>query len=323
MKGDRIVKNILSVDGHCDTILRAFETGTAIIEGSGKTHISFPSLNQLVPHIQFMALFCDRFNSREHFYGVWDLLDFFYMNLSNCDNGPVVITNSVTLDECIREKRLGIILAVEGAYLLEDNLHRLDMLYRLGIRCISLTWNPGNKLCGGIGDHESRGLGSQGVRLIKEMNRLGMLIDLSHISEKGFWDIIELTDRPVIASHSNCLSLCNNKRNLDDRQIKAVADKNGVIGVNFVPDFLGGKTEGISRVVDHLEHIIQLGGPGCAGLGSDFDGTEELPEGINDIECFCGIYEELLTRGYSEEDAAKVMGGNMLRVIEDVIGQSQ
>jgi len=321
MKGGRIVKNILSVDGHCDTVLKAFETGTSIIKDSGKTHITLSSLSRMVPHIQFMALFCDRFNSREHFHGLWDLLDFFYMNLSSCENSPVVIIDRVSLDECIREKRLGIILAVEGAYLLEDNLHRLDMLYKLGIRCLSLTWNPGNKLCGGIGDSDSRGLGSQGARLVKKMNRLGMLIDLSHISERGFWDIIELTDRPVIASHSNCLSLCNNKRNLDDRQIKAVADKNGVIGVNFVPDFLGREREGISTVVDHIEHIVQLGGPGCAGLGSDFDGTEDLPEGITGIECFYEIYEELLKRGYSEEDAAKVMGGNMLRVIEDVIGQ--
>ena len=188
----------------------------------------------------------------------------FYMNLFNYDDRAVVITDRVSLDECVREKDWVLYWRLR-AYLLEDNLHRLDMLYKLGIRCLSLTWNPGNRLCGGIGDNDSRGLGSQGVQIVKEMNRLGMLIDLSHISERGFWDIIELTDRPVIASHSNCLSLCNNKRNLDDRQIKAVADKNGVIGVNFVPDFLGSKRDGISAVADHIEHIIQVGGPAVPG----------------------------------------------------------
>lgn len=313
------MKNILSIDAHCDTVLKAYESGTSFQNNKGETHISLNTLGSLKPHIQFMALFCNHFQTHDHFNGLMELVDYFYKGISSAKDNVVFIRDAASLSHCIENKSLGIILAVEGAYLLVDNLYRIDFLHRLGVRCMSFTWNPGNGLCGGIGDNEDNGLSQQGAQAVKKMNDLGMIIDLSHISKRGFWDIIELSDKPVIASHSNCLSLCHHSRNLDDRQLEAIGRLNGVVGVNFVPDFLGSEKKNISGVADHIEHIIEKAGINSIGLGSDFDGTEKLPDGICGAECYSKIYEELSRRKYSRQDLEKIMGGNFYRILRNTL----
>ncbi len=313
------MKKILSIDAHCDTVLKSYRQGVTFLDNGGVTHIDIAGLKTIKPHIQFLALFCDSFKTSEHYHGVMELIDYFYRELSQGQRDVVLIENNDNLASCVEYDRLGIILAVEGAYLLVDNLHRIEELYRLGVRCISFTWNPGNGLSGGIGDSSDKGLTMQGKAAVKKINDLGMLIDVSHISRKGFWDIIELTDRPVIASHSNCLSICRHVRNLDDRQLTALGKLGGVIGVDFVPDFLGSDKSSVSGIADHIEHIIEKAGIDSVGLGSDFDGTEELPRGISGAEGFSKIYEELLKRGYGDLEAGKIMGGNFHRVIKQAL----
>jgi membrane dipeptidase len=149
------------------------------------------------------------------------------------------------------------------------------------------------------------------------MNNLGMLVDISHISEHGFWNVIDIAERPVIASHSCCKTLCGHPRNLTDEQIKALAQNGGSMGVTFVPRFVAPKEPTFQDLIDHIDHAVQLVGPNHVGIGSDFDGGGTL---IKDATVFPQFTEELLNRNYSEEDIHKILGENHLRVIKEAIG---
>ncbi|MDA0746481.1 MAG: membrane dipeptidase, partial [bacterium] len=161
------------------------------------------------------------------------------------------------------------------------------------------------------------GLTSFGVGLVEEMNLLGMLVDVSHISEHGFWDVMEVSAKPVIASHSNCKAVCDHPRNLNDKQIKALAENGGSMGVTFVPSFVDAEKPTLQRLLDHVDHAVQLVGADYVGIGSDFDGGGTL---VEDATVFPQITEGLAGRGYTEEDLRKILGGNHLRVLTEAIG---
>ena len=166
------------------------------------------------------------------------------------------------------------------------------------------------------------GLTKFGLKVIDEMNDLRMLIDVSHLSETGFWDVIKRSKAPIVASHSNCYALCPHLRNLKDEQIKALADKGGVIGITFVPNFLTQEKRKttVKDVVAHIDYLVEKAGIDCVGLGSDFDGTGALPLGLEGVEKIPYITEELLNRGYKEKDIKKILGENFLKVFKEVVG---
>ena len=157
--------------------------------------------------------------------------------------------------------------------------------------------------------------------MVGEMDRLGMVVDVSHLSEAGFWDVVEVSKRPIIASHSNSKSLCSHPRNLTDDQAKAIAKKGGVIGVNFAGYFLGEGRRSLTGVIDHIDHLCTVVSPEHVGLGSDFDGLpfEQLPDELKDVSGLPKIAEGLAARGYSEQVIKGIMGENLLRTIRSVI----
>ena len=149
-----------------------------------------------------------------------------------------------------------------------------------------------------------------------------MLIDVSHLSETGFWDVIKRSKSPIVASHSNCYALCSHLRNLKDEQIKALTDKDGVIGITFVPNFLTQEKRKttVKDVVTHIDYLVEKAGIDYVGLGSDFDGTGGLPLGLGGVDKIPNITAELLNRGYKEKDIKKILGENFLRVFKEVVG---
>jgi membrane dipeptidase len=164
------------------------------------------------------------------------------------------------------------------------------------------------------------GLTPFGKKVVEEMNSLGMLVDVSHISEKGFWDVLELTRSPIIASHSNAQSICSHVRNLTDEQIKAIGKNGGVMGINFYPAFLNdSKKASVTDIVNHIEHMASLVGCDYIGIGADFDGVEALPEGINGLQDVEKVINTLLKLNYSQEWVEKIAGLNFLRVIKSVL----
>jgi len=212
------------------------------------------------------------------------------------------------------DPRIGALISLEGAEAVTD-LAVLRMFHRLGVRCIALTWNERNHLADGVGvEAGGGGLTPLGLEVVAEMERLGILFDVSHIHPRGFWHYVEHSHGPFIASHSNAKAVWDHRRNLDDAQIRAIAARGGCIGLNFAPAFVrDGAT--LDHVLDHADHMIALVGDDHVGIGSDFDGIPSTPAGLEDVTRLPAFAEAMRRRGYPETTVRKIMGENFRRVL--------
>jgi membrane dipeptidase len=274
--------------------------------------------------VQFFAVFIeDIYKPDRSLKRTLQLIDCFYREIEKNQNDISLITNYNQIKEANKTGKIAAILSIEGGEALEGDLGVLRVLYKLGVRLLTLTWNQRNQIADGISESRTgSGLTEFGLKVIDEMNDLRMLIDVSHLSETGFWDVIKRSKAPIVASHSNCYALCPHLRNLKDEQIKALADKGGVIGITFVPNFLTQEKRKttVEDVVKHIDYLIEKVGVDYVGLGSDFDGTDGLPLGLEGVDKIPNITEELLDRGYEEKDIKKILGENFLRVFKEVVG---
>jgi membrane dipeptidase len=239
----------------------------------------------------------------------------------------IMATSAADVRRAKREGKVAIFIGVEGGHAIESSLDRLRELHDRGARYLTLTWNNGNAWAGssvGLDGTRTGGLTPFGRDVVREMNRLGMLVDLSHVSDSTFFDAIEVSTAPVIASHSSARAINAVPRNLSDEQLRAIARNGGVVNVNFYsrfidPDFRESRATPLAVLIDHFDHIAKVAGVDHVGIGSDFDGVSALPEGMEDVTRLPRIAEALLDRGYSESDVRKILGGNMLRVMEQVM----
>lgn len=322
---------MLIIDGHCDTLLELYKNSRSFWQRNKKGHIDWPSLQTAMVQVQFMALYIEsQFKPVGALCRSLELLDY-YQNLCHEGNGKLITILSkedlLGLENETKEKanqndyRLRVLLSIEGGEVLEGNLSTLRILFQLGIRSLTLTWNQRNQLGDGIGETAARGgLTLFGREVVREMNRLGMLIDLSHLSAAGFWDVLSLTEQPVAVTHACCAALHEHPRNLTNEQLIALRENQGIIGINFYPHFLGGdKTITIDHVVEHLEYAVSVAGTDYVGLGSDFDGINKAPKGLDNVSKIPDLIDRLLRRGWREEEVKKIMGGNFLRVLENVL----
>ncbi len=263
--------------------------------------------------------------------------------------------------------KLSALLGLEGGYPIDEKLENVERYFQMGVRYLTLTWTHSLSWAGSSGDDagQTRGLNDFGRRVVRELNRLGMMVDVSHVSDKTFWDVVETSAKPVIATHSNCRAICDVPRNLTDDMIRAIAKTGGVVCAVFYPAFIepgwkklkdaldeeiaplvdaaGDSATGrgsikriardrerereyaarlppvpLARVADHIEHIIRLVGVNHVGLGSDFDGIQAVPQGLSSVAELPNLSAELLRRGYNEDDLGKILGGNVLRLMEEV-----
>jgi membrane dipeptidase len=277
------------------------------------------------------------------------------------------VRNGKDLRKALRSGRLGAMLGVEGGHMIEDDLSKLEALYGRGVRYMTLTWNNSTPWASSALDETTRrdsvaslGLNEFGRKVVRRMNELGMIVDVSHNGERTFWDALKETRKPVIASHSSVYSLCPHRRNLKDEQIRAIAANGGVVHLNFYAGFLDSSYErksnailakeqskidslvaagmqkdyarmqvadglrreleavrpGMDVLLDHLDHIVRLVGVDHVGLGSDFDGIEAPPRGLEGVEDFPKITEALMSRGYNKKEIRKILGGNFIRVLK-------
>lgn len=311
---------MIFVDAHCDTITKIMENGENLVKNS--CHIDIERQKTLGKSVQFFAAFIDPAYCQAYaLKRALQIIDEFYRQMEINKDDIMLCCNYNDIMKAVDGNKIAAVLSIEGGEALQGDLGVLRMLYRLGVRSICLTWNYRNEIADGVKDGESGGgLTPFGKKVIREMNDLGMLVDLSHISEKGFWDVMECTSAPVIVSHSNAKKLCSHGRNLTDEQIDAVKYNGGVIGINLYPDFLkDSKDASISDIIRHIEYISGLIGSDHIGLGADFDGVESLPEGIGGVQDVGKIIDELSKLNYSSQDIEKFAGGNFLRVIKEVL----
>ena len=311
-------------DGHCDTILGIINKDRSLSEKSDVGHLDIPRMKEGGINVQFFAVFIEAiYKPHQSLKRTLQLIDCIDREVEKNQNDIYLVTNYKQIKEVTDSGKIAIILSIEGGEALEGDLGVLRMLYRLGVRLLTLTWNQRNQIADGVGESRTgSGLTEFGLQVIDEMNKLGMLIDVSHLSETCFWDVIKRSKSPIVASHSNCYSLCPHLRNLKDEQIKTIAEKGGIIGVTFVPDFLTNeKREAtIKDVAEHIDYLVKRVGVDYVGLGSDFDGTKVLPLGLEGVEKVPHITEELLNRGYKVEEIEKILGKNWLRVFKKVAG---
>ena len=256
------------------------------------------------------------------------MLDAFTLEMERYPDQIAVATNHREITKTIKEGKIAAVITVEGGEPLEGSIEALRTIYRLGVRSLTLTHFPRNELGDGSGADSGSHLTEFGGEVVQEMNRLGMLVDISHLNETGFWDVIELSKDPVVATHSNCKALCSHHRNLTDDQIKALAEKGGVMNLSFCAGFIKdgigfGDPEALKKVtvqdwLDHLDHAVELVGTSHVGIGSDLDGGCGFP-GLDDITKFPSLTEGMVSRGYSDEDIRKILGANDLRVFKKVL----
>jgi len=311
---------MIIVDAHCDTITKIMEKGEGLYKNN--CHIDMERLKKSENFVQMFAAFIDpEYCQAYAMKRAIQIIDRFYQEIEINKDDIMLCCNYTDIEGAISSGKTAAVLSIEGGDALQGDLSALRMFYKLGVRSICLTWNFRNEIADGVSDSLSGGgLTPFGRKVIKEMNSLGMIIDVSHISEKGFWDVIELSQKPIIASHSNAKKICKHKRNLTDEQILALKDINGVMGINLYPEFLedSGKA-GIKEIITHIEHIVGLAGIDHIGLGADFDGIESVPEGINGIQDIGKIFSELSKLNYSNKQIEKLAGQNFLRVIKEVL----
>jgi len=314
------MENYYIIDSHCDTLGKIADIGINVLQ-DGQSHVSIEGLKAGRVGLQFFAAWVGPKKYSPCLQKGLKLIDAYYTMLNSYPDLFLPVLNAADIDRARKQNKIGALLSVEGGDILEGEIANLRILYYLGVRSMTLTWNYRNELADGVLENKSNGgLSSFGHEVLKEMNRLGMLVDVSHISEKGFYDVIEASVKPIAATHSNAWSVHPHPRNLKDEQIKLLAIQNGVIGMNFYPPFLAGQEANLSHIIKHIDYIAGLAGIEVIGFGSDFDGIEKTPEDIRGPEDFYSIINELLKLNYKEEDIRKIANGNYERLLNCVLG---
>jgi membrane dipeptidase len=321
----RLHKEALVVDTHCDTLMqfmpqrRSESPPRRLGERSDRGHIDLPRLVEGGVDCQTFAIYTgERVNQPGALLTALQMVDVFNRECA-ANEGIVHVCSYDEIFEANKSGKVAAILSIEGAEPLMGDLSVLRVFYKLGVRMLSLTWNWRTPFADGLAAKRAESkLTDLGVEAIREMERLGIVYDVSHLSDSCFWDVVEVKKGPFIASHSNCRAVCDHQRNLTDVMIKALADHGGVMGMNFAPAFVDKEKATVEKLVDHIDHIVDLVGPDHVGLGSDFDGIRTTPEGLEDVSKMPNITRELVRRGYSDDDIKKILGGNHLRVFKEV-----
>jgi len=311
----------LIFDSHCDTITKLMNTNESLDRNAG--HLDIQRMREVGLNVQcFAAWISPQYCPDEALQQCIRIIDKFKTEI-RIHHEHIEMAKSYS--DIIRNQqngKLSAILTIEGGDALQGELAALRMFYELGVRALTLTWNHTNQIADGVKDQEnSRGLTEFGEQLVKEMNRLGMMVDVSHLSEKSFWDVVKVSQAPIYASHSNSKMLCNHPRNLNDSQIKAIAEAEGIIGINFYPTFV--KENGVANVehiAAHIQHIRKQVGIQYIGLGGDYDGIDETPEGMEDILGYEKLLCELRNLGFSISEIEKIFYENFISYFRRVVG---
>jgi membrane dipeptidase len=362
---EELHRRAVVIDMHADTVQRVLDEGADLLAGAPGWHADLPMMRAGGLDAQFFSIWPDPFEfwgeaayTRAH--ALIGALD------GQLEKHSEHLARALTADDIRRivgTGKIAALMGIEGGHAINDSLDALREFHARGVRYMTLTHSRSTTWAGSSGDAEGReqGLSDFGREVVREMNRLGLIVDISHVSDPTFWDVMEVAARPVIASHSAARSLSNHHRNLTDDMIRAVAETGGVVCVVFYPIFLDEgyaraarevfaglkprfeeieagmeKTsagyakdrlsaealcEGVAplplaRLADHIDHIARLVGPAHVGLGSDFDGINCTPQGLENVAALPALTHELARRGYGAEELEKILGGNILRVME-------
>jgi len=313
-------------DAHCDTISAMLTTDQPLWRN--QLHVDLQRGARYTPWAQFFAIFgqidplggtglCGfaTYPDGAHCFAAQYRL-FQGALAANRDHMQLCRTAS-DAESAMLSGKMAAFLSVEGAELLNCSIDRLGEAHELGVRMVGLTWNDANALSGTNIDAPERGLTELGHRFLRRCEELGVIVDVSHISVPGFWDVAEESTKPFIASHSNAYALCPHSRNLTDDQFRAIVKANGVAGLNLYTAFLGEKVT-VDTAAEHIEHFLGLGGARNIAIGADLDGCDTLPEGFYGIEDLEKLANRLLQKNYAEDLVCDIFYHNLMRVVSEV-----
>ena len=360
----RIQSQVLGIDGHNDSVQHVIYENVDLSNHLPDGMIDLPRLREGGIHAPFFSLWVPTYYpGAEAVRRTLDLRDAMQRLLDKHPDQIELATSARDIRRIVGQHKIAAVLTVEGGHQIDNDLSVLRMYRRMGILSMTLTHFRNNDWADSSTDKpEHNGLTEFGKQVVREMNSIGMIVDISHVSDKTFYDALEVTTKPVIASHSSCRSLSEVPRNMTDDMLRALARNRGVVGVNFAASFLNqqdadelkktvssenamqpnlmgaaldqfaakeyfdGKEPhlGQATVEDAaacIDHVVKVAGIDHVGIGSDFDGISLVPHGLEDVSKVPNLTAALLKRGYSEDDIRKIMGGNFLRVIQEVVGE--
>lgn len=290
-------------------------------------HVDLEKLRIVKAKAQFFALFVEydylkKINETP--YNYFNLMYNTLMeNLNENKDSIAIARNYNEMEKNFSENKISAFLTIEEGGALEGKLERIEEVYNKGVRLITLTWNHENELGypNAIAEFRNKGLKAKGIETVERMNELGMLVDVSHLSDGGFWDVVKYSKKPFVASHSNARALASHQRNLTDDMIKAVANAGGTIGINYFGRFLSDRDDNVSYVsdiVNHIKYIRNIGGDDVVSLGGDFDGVDSKLEMANVGE-MNKLLKALEKEGFNADFIEKLWEKNVTRVIKDVL----
>ncbi|HLY22508.1 MAG TPA: dipeptidase [bacterium] len=331
-------------DGHNDTILSVTRTGRSFFERSAEGHIDLPRALEGRLGGGFFAIYVPPPDTQAPAGGVpagpdlgpaqSEMLSMFgrLLEIAQASGGRVrIVRTAGEIQTCLDGGTFAMLLHLEGAEPLDPEGRALEVFYAAGLRSVGLTHARRNAFSTGVPTRAfpsspdlGPGLTEAGKTLVRQLNKRKVMIDLSHINERGFWDVAAITDAPLVATHSNAHALCRNPRNLTDKQLDAVRDTRGVAGLNFAVGFLredGARNPDtpIVRMVDHIEYMVERMGIDHVALGSDFDGTT-VPAELRDAAGLPRLVDAVRARGYTDGDLGKLLQGNWVRVLRETWG---
>jgi membrane dipeptidase len=353
------------LDTHDDTTQRFFSKDFDLGKRNPDGHVDIPRMREGGMNAIFFSIWIDgRIMGPPAVEKALDQIDAVYENVRRYSNALVLCRTADDVRRAHARGKIAALIGVEGGHMIGNDIRVLRMFGDLGVRYMTLSHFYNDEWADSSTDKPvHNGLTDFGKDIVREMNRQGIMVDISHVSDKTFYDALEVSKAPLIASHSSCRALCNHPRDMSDDMIKALAAKGGVIQINYERSFIdqaykdaydqvaGGVVALMSeivkkcgddfdcianrrkapeylaieqklprvsweRIVDHIDHVVKLVGPDHAGLGSDFDGAD-MPDGMEDCSKLPKITEALMRKGYKDEDIRKILGGNLLRVMEE------
>ena len=342
------------IDMHCDTIAQLYQAKQQHREQrllESNLCVDLQKMKKGGYLLQNFAMFIDQSETKDPLDTVLGMIDCYYQELEANKEWIAPVFTYEDILENQKQKKMSAMLTMEEGCVVKGQLSLLRTFYRLGVRMIALTWNFENEI--GVPnltmDRQGRpqfrkrnehGLTEFGIEMVQEMERLGMIVDVSHLSDGGFWDILRYTKKPFVASHSDAAAECNVCRNLTDDMIRALSERGGVMGLNYCCDFLRatekptalsadtsfllnetGQQVKVSRIEDmicHVKHIVNVGGIEVCGLGSDFDGIDN-PVEFGDASGLPQLYDGLVKAGFSEDDVDRIFYKNAMRVYKEVL----
>lgn len=362
-----VLEHAIVIDTHEDTPQALLDDNYDLADPNSPFMVSIPKMRAGHLGAAFFSIWADvKWPRNDLIHRGIDLIDAVQEQIAKHPGELGVATTADEIQRLHDQHKIAILMGLEGGHIIRDDLRALNTFYRLGIRYMTLTHTANTEWAdSSAGKPRWNGLNDRGREVVGRMNQLGMMVDISHVSDKTFDDVLAATRAPVIASHSSCRALCDAPRNMTDNMIRALAMNGGVIQINFYPAFLdqeyaterkkfskqidaalaaaradrakkgarltyrqeveisrriagGIPPPSFERIADHIDHAVRVGGVDHVGIGSDFDGIDAAPRGMEDVSKLPDLVVELARRGYSEEDLTKILGGNLLRVMRQV-----